>query len=90
MKPVFGVIFRPDTPINLTLFGATPFLLPDGTETLAMNCTEVRETNYGFLQLVPKSEDGKPRPTIYVSPLYILWMLRADDSTTLGFLPTSP
>jgi hypothetical protein len=86
MKPLFGVIFSPDAPIDLTIFGGEPFEF-SSIKTMALTCTEVHETSYGFLHLVPRKTDVQQKPlTLFVPPSYILWMAQADSSGQLGFL----
>lgn len=86
MKPVYGVAFVAGIPIELSLFGAKTVDLESGPVEM-INCLEVRETSFGFLQLVPKPDGDVPIPTLYVPPHYVAWMIRADDKATMGFLP---
>lgn len=89
MQPVYGVLFKPGVPIALDHFGARA-MPGDGPEpSFGMNCTEVRSTDFGMLQLVPKAEAGVSYPTLFVPPDYILYMIRADDAKTIGFLPAN-
>jgi hypothetical protein len=50
-----------------------------------VNCSEVRETAFAdLLQLVPAAES---RPlTLFVPARNVLWMLRAETESQLGFL----
>ena len=97
MKPVISVAFAPDAPVEsfLSVYGEC-IELTQGP-TWIVNCSEVRETTWGFLQLVPKEANGRlpegaaeSPVSIYVPPHYILWMAQAEQERQLGFLPAKP
>lgn len=88
MKPVFAVTFRPDCPIELSLFEPLMIQTPAG-QCPSILCSEVRETAYGFLQLVPVAEGKTRAMTLFVPPSYVLCMLRAEDEASIGFLPAA-
>lgn len=50
-----------------------------------MDCIKVETTDFGMLRLVP-TEDSGTSLALYVHPSYIIWMLRADDRKSLGFV----
>lgn len=85
MKPITAVAFAPGVPFE-------PFLRIYGTlkrnpDTWVLNCTDVLDSNYGFLQLVPKPLEGESRSlTLFVPASRVLWMLKADSENQLGFL----
>ena len=89
MKPMYGVIFSPNVPLDLTLFGGQRFEFGQGDaliKTMVLTCSEVNETSFGLLHLVPKELEGQDNMTLFVPPAYILWMVRADKESKLGFL----
>ena len=88
MKPIFGVVFIPDVPIDLATFNPIIIDTPAG-RCATLRCTEVRETSFGLLQLVPAVEAGNPALALYVPAGYILYMLRADEAAGIGFLPAA-
>jgi len=85
MKPCFAVVFSPDAPIIPALAYPKVINTPHG-RLIAINCTNVLETTYGFLQLIQKKE-GEIQPlALMVPPSYILWMAQAEHHSQLGFL----
>lgn len=86
MKPVFGVIFRPDAPINLITFDPITVSTPLGP-CQSIRCSEVLETSFGFLQLLPMRGAKNHALTLFVPPDFVLYMLRADTDEPFGFLP---
>ncbi|WP_156391400.1 hypothetical protein [Acidovorax sp. Root70] len=89
MKPVFGVIFRPDAPIDLSVFNAVMTGSPLG-QCPSIRCSEVLETSFGFLQLHPMDGEKNHGLTLFVPPSYVLYMLRAEADKPFGFLPAAP
>lgn len=85
MKPVFGVTFRPDAPLDLSAFAAVTVDSPLGP-CQSIRCSEVRDTSFGFLQLVVLAGEKIHGLTLYVPPSYVLYMLRADSDEPFGFL----
>lgn len=88
MKPVFGVTFRPDCPIDAAFFEPITIQTPGGP-CQSIRCSEVRETSFGFLQLVPVPGSKSHTLTLFVPPSYVLYMLRAEDDSSIGFLPAA-
>lgn len=88
MKPVFGVTFRPDTPIDLQAFDPVTVDSPLGL-CQSIRCSEVRETSFGFLQLLPLAGAKNHALTLFVPPEFVLYMLRADKDEMFGFLPAT-
>lgn len=85
MKPVFGVTFRPDAPVDLSAFGAAITDSPLGP-CQSIRCSDVRDTSFGFLQLFPLAGEKNHALTLFVPPSYLLYMLRADTDAPFGFL----
>lgn len=83
MKPITSVGLNESAPIEfLWQFTTTS---PDGKHRY-VNCSEVRDTNYGFLQLVPVKESKLHGMTLLVPVSYVAWMLKAEETSPFGFL----
>lgn len=89
MKPHIAIAFFPNVPVEtLIKHNGSVIQTPDGP-VRAMSCTEVRETSYGFLELVPVQEEGMPLPLRWYVPVgYVMWMAQAEKFSPLGFLST--
>lgn len=85
-KPVTSVVFAQNAPVRLDSFHVKDMDLGDGTRVQYLNCTEVRDTAYGFLELVPQMLEGEPALVISVPPGYILWMVKSENPAKLGFV----
>jgi len=84
MKPVYAVTFVPDVPIDLQAFAPTYVDTPNG-QAASIRCSEVRSTDFGFLQLLPLVGDEPHALTIFVPTGFVLYMLRAEDGAKFGF-----
>lgn len=89
MKSTTCVAFFQNTGLPLWLY-ETELIEMDGSAVIAMNCSEVQETSYGFLRLVPKAGEKHSGMALYVPPSAVAWMAQAERVQVVGFVHPKP
>lgn len=85
MKSTTSVVFHETAPLGTLKELLNISESPEGLVRY-LNCSEVRDTNFGFLQLVPAKGSKLHGLTVSVPVAYVALMLQAENASPIGFL----
>ncbi len=98
MKPNYSVALRMDAGLPLAYLPIKMMKIHDDLSVAVLTCSEVLETSFGLLQLIPVAQEtfgqvpaGSALPVaLYVPREAIVWMMRSPREASPGFLQATP